>query len=98
MEFNKPSGSVLLESLAEVYGRKCLGVILTGMGADGAQGIKAISDKGGHTIAQDAATSVVFGMPKAAIDLGAVLQVLPLEDIAAQIVKGVECKNASRHI
>ena len=65
-------------SLAEVYGSRNVAVVLTGMGADGAQGIKAIKERGGATIAQDEKTSVVFGMPKVAFETGCVDAVAPL--------------------
>jgi two-component system chemotaxis response regulator CheB len=78
----KPSVTPLFLSAARHYGRRCCGVLLTGMGRDGAEGLKAIRDAGGPTIAQDEATSAVFGMPKAAIDLGAVDRVLAIDDIA----------------
>ncbi len=77
----KPSVTPLLLSAARVYGTRVCGVILTGMGRDGAEGLKAIKDAGGPTLAQDEATSAVFGMPRAAIELGAVDRVLPLEEI-----------------
>jgi two-component system, chemotaxis family, protein-glutamate methylesterase/glutaminase len=77
----KPSVTPLLLSAARAYGPRVCGVILTGMGRDGAEGLKAIKDAGGPTLAQDEATSAVFGMPRAAIELGAVDRVLPLEDI-----------------
>jgi two-component system chemotaxis response regulator CheB len=77
----KPSVTPLLLSAARVYGSRVCGVILTGMGRDGAEGLKAIREAGGPTLAQDEATSAVFGMPRAAIELGAVDRVLPLDDI-----------------
>jgi len=77
----KPSVTPLLVSAARVYGPRVCGVILTGMGRDGAEGLKAIKEAGGPTLAQDEATSAVFGMPRAAIELGAVDRVLPLDDI-----------------
>jgi len=77
----KPSVNPLLHSAARVYGERACGVILTGMGRDGADGLRAIHDAGGPTLVQDEATSAVFGMPRAAIELGAVDRVLPLEDI-----------------
>jgi two-component system, chemotaxis family, protein-glutamate methylesterase/glutaminase len=79
---NMPAADVMLESLADVYKSDVAGVILTGMGNDGARGIRAIYDVGGRTIAQDAESSVVFGMPKEAIHLGGVQRVLPLNTIA----------------
>lgn len=83
----KPSCDLLLRSVAQSFGSKAIGVVLTGMGKDGARGLKDIRDAGGHTIAQDEATSVVFGMPKEAIALGAAEQTLPLEAIGEQLVE-----------
>jgi two-component system chemotaxis response regulator CheB len=83
----KPSVTPLFVSAARVYGPRACGVILTGMGRDGADGLKAIKDAGGPTLAQDEATSAVFGMPRAAIELGAVDRVLPLDDISRALVE-----------
>lgn len=80
-----PSADTLFESVAQCYGNRSIGVLLTGMGADGAVGLKRMNERGAVTIAQDEATSTVFGMPKAAIDLGAVDTVLAVNDIAAGI-------------
>lgn len=77
----RPSGDVLLGSVAESLGRRALGVILTGMGADGARGLLALHRAGAWTIAQDGPSSTVDGMPRAARELGAARQVLPLEAI-----------------
>jgi two-component system chemotaxis response regulator CheB len=71
----------LFESLAVHVGNQCIAALLTGMGRDGADGLLAIRRAGGRTIAQDEATSVVFGMPREAILIGAAEQVLPLERI-----------------
>jgi len=78
----RPSVDVLFNSCADQLGCNCVGVILTGMGNDGARGMRALHDAGGPTIAQDEATSVVFGMPKEAIAHGGVDQVLPIDRIA----------------
>ena len=85
-----PSVTTLFSSVAQVYGRKAIGVLLSGMGRDGADGMKAIADAGGMTIAQDEATSVVFGMPKEAIALGAASQVLPMDAIAPAVLQLVD--------
>ena len=87
VNYVRPSADVLMNSLAEIYGSKNVGVILTGMGADGALGIKAIKEKGGVTIAQDQSTSVVFGMPSVAFQTGCVDTVVPLELIPKEIMK-----------
>jgi two-component system chemotaxis response regulator CheB len=81
----RPSGTLLFESGGEYYGAEAVGVLLTGMGEDGAVGLAAMRNAGATTIAQDEASSVVFGMPAAAVALGAAEQVLPLTEIAVQI-------------
>ena len=83
----KPSVTPLFASAARVYGARACGVILTGMGHDGAWGLRAIKEAGGPTIAQDEATSAVFGMPRAAIELGAVDRILPLDEIPRALVE-----------
>ncbi len=84
---HKPSVDVLFKSAAECAGGDLLAVLLSGMGDDGARGMKLLHDRGARTIAQDEATCVVFGMPKEAIKLGAVDEVLPLDRIAAAITR-----------
>ncbi|MBO9999851.1 MAG: chemotaxis-specific protein-glutamate methyltransferase CheB [Cyanobacteria bacterium SID2] len=86
---HRPAVTMTFESVARHYGRQTLGVLLTGMGKDGASGLLEIDRAGGLTIAQDEASSVVFGMPKEAIALNAVQQVLPLSQIAPTILKRV---------
>jgi two-component system chemotaxis response regulator CheB len=83
----RPSIDVTMKSAAEVYGDKTIGVLLSGMGKDGAEGMKAIKEKGGVTIVQDELSSVVFGMPKAAIDLGVVDSVTPLSRVVEEILR-----------
>lgn len=80
-----PSADTLFDSVAVSHGSQAVGVLLTGMGADGAEGLKLMRNKGAATIAQDEATSTVFGMPKAAIDIGAADKVLPITGIADAI-------------
>ena len=82
-----PGIDTLLESVAQVYGPASLGVLLTGMGRDGAQGLKAMRDTGAPTIVQDEGTSVIFGMPAAAIALGAAKYILPGDAIAAMMIR-----------
>jgi len=83
---HKPSVDVLFRSAAECAGRDALAIILTGMGDDGARGMKALHDKGARTIAQNEESCVVFGMPKEAIAIGAVDEVMPLPNVAAAIL------------
>ncbi len=83
---HRPSVDVLFRSVARFAGRNALGVIMTGMGDDGARGLKEMREAGATTIAQDEASCVVFGMPREAIKLGAVEQVLPLSQIATALV------------
>jgi two-component system chemotaxis response regulator CheB len=82
----RPAVDVLFNSVAQYAGPNAIGVILTGMGADGAKGMLSMKEAGAKTIAQDEASSVVFGMPKEAIKLGAVDQIVPLERISQEIV------------
>jgi len=84
---HKPSVDVLFRSVAECAGRDVLAIILTGMGDDGARGMKVLHDGGARTIAQNEETCVVFGMPKEAIKLGAVDEILPLNQMAAAILR-----------
>ncbi len=81
-----PSADLLFQSVAQVYGARAIGVILTGMGDDGARGLRALYDRGAMTIAQDEATCVVYGMPRSAVETGAVAKVAPLDDIASHIL------------
>lgn len=82
----RPSVDVLFESVAEDLGAAAIGCLLTGMGRDGAAGLLALRRAGGHTVVQDEASSVVFGMPRAAIALGAAERVLPLDRIAPALM------------
>ena len=84
---HRPSVDALFDSCAEQVGRNAVAAILTGMGDDGARGLRRMRDAGAHTIAQDEATCVVFGMPKEAIAHGGAAQVLPLPQIAQALLK-----------
>lgn len=83
---HRPSVDVLFDSVATFAGKNSLGVILTGMGADGASGIKKMKETGAITLAQDEKTSIVFGMPKVAIELGGIDFIVPLEQVAKKII------------
>lgn len=84
---HRPSADVLFRSAAQYAGRNAVGIIMTGMGDDGAKGLLEMKNAGALTIAQNEATCVVFGMPRVAIELGAADKVLPLELIASEIRK-----------
>jgi two-component system chemotaxis response regulator CheB len=83
---HKPSVDVLFRSVAQVAGKNALGIIMTGMGDDGARGLKEMRDTGAPTVAEDESTCVVFGMPKVAIEMGGVGKVVPLDRIPQEIV------------
>ncbi len=87
---HRPSVTATFSAVAQFYGRRSVGILLTGMGRDGADGLKKIAEAGGLTIAQDEATSVVFGMPKEAIASGAAQHILPIQKIAPTLLKAVE--------
>jgi len=82
----RPSADGVMTAAARLTGERTVGVLLTGMGRDGALGMKAIKERGGHTIAEDESTCVVFGMPRAAIEMGAADRVLPLHEIPGELV------------
>ena len=83
----RPSGTVLFESMAAAFGSQSVGVLLTGMGEDGAEGLLRLRESGGYTIAEDESTCVVYGMPAEAVRLGAVSESLPLPAIAPRILE-----------
>jgi len=86
----RPSVDVLFKSVARYAGRNAVGVIMTGMGSDGAEGLREMKDNGASTIAQNEASCVVFGMPKVAIELGAVDKIVSLDKIPEQILRMIE--------
>jgi two-component system chemotaxis response regulator CheB len=89
VHYQRPSVDILFQSVAKSAGGNAVGAILTGMGADGAKGLLAMKESGAYTIAQDEATSVVFGMPKEAIELGAAHKIVPLSSITQEILAGI---------
>jgi two-component system chemotaxis response regulator CheB len=90
VHYQRPSVDVLFQSVARHAGRNAVGVILTGMGADGAQGLLEMRAGGARTMAQDEQSSIVFGMPKEAIKLGAAEEVLPLSSVAQSIINALQ--------
>lgn len=89
----RPSIDIFFQSVAQYWPEPCIAVLLTGMGSDGAQGMKALQNKEWHTIAQHKDSCVVYGMPKAAVDLGAVKEILPIEDIGKRILELLNVRN-----
>lgn len=87
LDYNSCAINYAMQSVSEAYGSGVLGVLLTGMGSDGAMGMKAIKDAGGGTIAEDQSTCIVYGMPRSAIELGCVDRVVPLPEIAQVIME-----------
>ena len=85
----RPSADVMMSSVAEMYPGRALGVILTGMGNDGEKGMREIKSSGGRTLAQDEATCVVYGMSRAVVEAGLADKVVPIEEVAGEIVNAV---------
>lgn len=83
----RPYGNYLLDSIAKDYAADAIGIVLTGMGRDGADGLKKMKDKGAYTIGQDEKSCVVYGMPKEALDIGALSTQMPLDEIAGYLTK-----------
>ncbi len=90
VHYQRPAVDVLFQSVAKVAGKYAVGALLTGMGADGAKGLLAMREAGAHTLAQDEATCIVFGMPKEAIKLGGAAEVVPLFNMARTIIKSLQ--------
>lgn len=90
----RPSGDLLFRSLAEAKGCRAVGVLLTGMGEDGARGLAALRRQGGHTIAEDQSSAVIWGMPGAAVKLDAASEVLPVDSIAERLRQLTEAHQA----
>ncbi|MFC3122663.1 protein-glutamate methylesterase/protein-glutamine glutaminase [Agaribacter flavus] len=95
---HKPAVDVMFASLAKTVGKNTVATILTGMGRDGAQGLLALKQAGATTMAQDEASSVVFGMPKVAIELGATANIIPLEKMSAALTKAIESVGAGSRL
>jgi len=96
VHYQRPSVDVLFRSVAKSAGKNAVGAILTGMGSDGAKGLLEMKENGAYTIAQDEATSVVFGMPKEAIEIGAVDKVVPLPNISASVIHALQKTGTGR--
>jgi two-component system response regulator WspF len=88
----RPSVNTFFDSILKYWPRKDLAILLTGMGRDGGEGLAALRRAGWHTIAQDEKTSVVYGMPAAAVELGGAVEILPLTRIAGAILKNTPIK------
>jgi len=88
-EYNNPSINAVMLSAAKAYGKKTIGVLLTGMGKDGVKGLKAIKDGGGYTIAQNKDSSVIYGMPKAAVEYDAVIKSIDIKEIGGFLVNSL---------
>jgi two-component system, chemotaxis family, response regulator WspF len=89
----RPSVNTFFESVKKCWPQRCVAVLLTGMGRDGAEGLAALRKAGWHTITQDEKTSVVYGMPAAAVELGAAEEILPLDKIGPAIMKWIPSKH-----
>jgi two-component system, chemotaxis family, protein-glutamate methylesterase/glutaminase len=91
-QLHTPSVNVMMKSVAKHFGNFAMGVILTGMGTDGAEGMDAIRKQGGLTVGQDEGTCTVYGMPRACAELGALARVVPLLQIPTEILEATRCR------
>jgi two-component system chemotaxis response regulator CheB len=91
---HRPSVDVLFHSVANIVDARAVGILLTGMGKDGAEGLLAMRKAGAHTIAQDEASSVVFGMPRAAIELDAAVEVVSLPNVPNRLGQALQRRSA----
>ena len=93
---HRPSADVLFSSVAKVMGPKAVGTILTGMGKDGAEGLKLMREAGAYTVGQSKESALVYGMPKVAMEIGAVVEQAMVEDIAGKLISGFQhCRSAA---
>ena len=88
--FNIPGVDVMVDSITEIYGKECLGVIMTGMGNDGTKGLKGLKAKGGTIMAQNEPSCIVYGMPRAVVEAGIADEIVPLDEIASRIAYHVK--------
>jgi two-component system chemotaxis response regulator CheB len=84
---HRPSATLLFDSIAKTFGKDSVGIILTGMGDDGVEGLQTLGKKGAHIIAQNEETCTVYGMPKMAIEAGTVDEILGPDEIVTRLVK-----------
>jgi two-component system chemotaxis response regulator CheB len=98
MHRHRPAVDVMMESVALAAGKNALGVLLTGMGKDGAKGMLDIRNHGGYTIAQDEASCIIYGMPKEAVALGAVDQTLALDKIGATLLEKIKLMGSGNRL
>ena len=96
VEHVRPAVNVMMSSAVDTYGSKVIGVILTGMGKDGAEAMVKLKEKGGQTIVQDEDTCVIYSMPKAVVKQGAADKIVPLQDIAKELIAGVKREGECR--
>jgi two-component system, chemotaxis family, protein-glutamate methylesterase/glutaminase len=94
-QLHVPSVDVLMKSVASAFGSQAMGIIMTGMGSDGAEGISAIKREGGFTVGQDEATSMVYGMPRVCAQMGILDKVVPLLEIPHEILQATRYRKSS---
>jgi len=92
---HRPSVDVLFASVAKIIGSKAVGAILTGMGKDGAEGLKLMRQAGAYTVGQNKESALVYGMPRVAKEIGAVVEEAPVEDIANRLIFGLLQKKSA---